>query len=148
MNEEIKLSILLAEDDEAAASLIKRNIRRSGIDANFIHAKDGQEVIDILNGTSLINTKVVLLLDLKMPKLNGLQVLEIIKVKNEFKKIPVIMLTTSDRNIEIELCYNKGCNFYIKKQVDYQKFMERITHIINFVKICELPIFKEVKDEV
>ncbi len=148
MEKDIKLSILLAEDDEAAASLIKRNIKRSEVDANFTHAKDGQEVIDILKGDTLVHSKLILLLDLKMPKLNGLQVLEILKSSKEFNKIPIIMLTTSDRSIEIELCYSKGCNFYIKKQVDYQKFMESITNIINFIKTCEIPIFKEIKDEV
>jgi len=147
-----KLTILIAEDDDAAAQLIKTNIKRTGIDAICMRARNGQEVLDIIadkhpSEKILDDSKLIMMLDIRMPKVDGIQVLKYFKSNNKLKGIPIIMMTTSNRPLEVAECYKNGCCLYLKKQVDYKKFVISIQHLINFIEICELPTYWEMINE-
>jgi len=143
---------LIAEDDDAAAQLIKTNLRRAGLQAEFLRAKDGEEALAMLRDSSpsaqIKNyDPLVILLDIRMPKVDGMQVLSAMKADSLLRRIPVIMLTTSDRPKEVDACYRLGCNLYLKKQVDYAKFTESIGRLAAFLAVCELPLFGELPNE-
>ncbi len=145
------LTILVAEDDDAAAQLIKTNIKRTGIEATYIRAENGEEALKILLGKNEDvkidpESNLVFLLDIRMPKVDGMQVLEYLKRNDNLKKIPVIMMTTSDQESEVDKCYELGCNFYVKKQIDYNKFVASIKKIIDFISVVQLPIWKEISN--
>lgn len=142
------LNVLIVEDDDAAAHLIQMNLKRAGLDAHFIRLKDGEQLLNLLDGKlpeskSLNNNYLLMLLDIRMPKVDGILALKKIKSSENLRAIPVIMLTTSDRPKEVEACYRLGCSFYIKKQVDYSKFVKAIQNMAGFIATCELPIFGE-----
>lgn len=133
--------ILVAEDDIGHFELIKRNLWRSCVDNEILYFKDGQEILDFLfkTGSGQIrkdNTTYILLLDIRMPKVDGREVLRKIKTDEKLKNIPVIMLTTTDNASEIEHCYNLGCNFYMVKPVDYNKFMATVENMGAFLSSC------------
>jgi CheY-like chemotaxis protein len=130
--------ILIAEDDSGHFALVKRNLWRSCVAEDIIQFKDGQEILDFLfNGTGSTgrkpNTRYLLLLDIRMPKVDGREVLAKIKESDNLKKLPVIMLTTTDDEAEIDRCYRAGCNFYIAKPSDYNKFMEAVQNLGEFL---------------
>ncbi len=152
MDKKSPLTILIAEDDDAAAQLIKTNIKRTGVNATCIRAKDGQEVIEIALNQSEekkvdLESKLLIMMDIRMPKVDGVQALKFFKTREELKSIPIIMMTTSDRPTEVAECYKDGCCLYLKKQVDYKKFVTSIQHLINFIEICELPTYGELINE-
>lgn len=131
--------ILLTEDDEAAANLIQMNLKRAGV-KNIQWAKNGKEAIDFLRGESAKSlSQVFMLLDINMPVMDGMETLKIMKNDESLKTIPVVMLTTTDNPHEVEACYDLGCNFYIKKPVDYKVFMSTVKDIASFAKVCILP---------
>ncbi len=136
--------ILIAEDDEGHAGLIRKNLSRAGIVNQIIHFKDGQEVIDFLfqNGKgsqSLPSGSYILLLDIRMPKLNGVEVLRQIKGDPELKKIPVVMITTTDDPREVEKCHTLGCSNYITKPVEYNAFVHAIRQLGLFLSVVKIP---------
>lgn len=140
------IKILIAEDDDAAAHLIKTNLKRSGLQAEYLRARNGEEALVILRDVSgeapiRRTDTLVVLLDIRMPKVDGLEVLKAMKSSASLSKVPVIMLTTSDRPKEVDICYRLGCNLYLKKQVDYAKFTDSIGRLASFIAACELPIF-------
>lgn len=139
-----EIVILVADDDEGHTGLICRNLKRSGISNTILQFKDGQEVIDFLfkNGTGPHREEglaYILLLDIRMPKINGVEVLKKIKEDQELKIIPVIMVTTTDDPKEIELCHKIGCSTYITKPVEYDHFVEAIRQLGLFLKIVQIP---------
>ena len=132
--------ILIAEDDAGHFALIKKNLWRSCVANEILQFKDGQEILDFLfkEGSGRIrqdNKKYVLLLDIRMPKVDGRDVLRRIKADDELKKMPVIMLTTTDESDEVENCYDLGCSFYIVKPADYNKFMEAVGNLGTFLSL-------------
>lgn len=139
-----EVNILIAEDDMGHAALIRKNLIRAGITNSIIHFKDGQEVLDFLfnvgdgphreKGISYL-----LLLDIRMPKVDGVEVLRRIKADKELKKIPVIMITTTDDPREVVKCHEYGCSNYITKPVDYEKFVESIKKLGYFLMVVEIP---------
>ena len=122
-----KSAILIAEDDEGHATLIVKNLRRAGIRNEILHFRDGEEILGFLFRTSEkkreFGISYLLLLDIRMPKIDGVEVLTRIKTDPELKKMPVIILTTTDDPREVELCHACGCNSYITKPVEYEKFV-------------------------
>jgi len=138
-----ELTIILAEDDEGHATLIKRNLKRSGLLNEIIHFKDGQETLDFLNNVKDKNGKnnlpSLLLLDIKMPKVNGIEVLRQVKQDPSLKKMPVIMITTTDDPREIATCHELGCSNYITKPIDYDKFVSAIRKLGLFLLVVEVP---------
>ena len=132
MNKEVK--IVLTEDDRGHATLIKKNLRRAGIKNEIIHFTNGQDTLDYFHKEDddqkrESGTPHLLLLDIKMPGINGLEVLRRLKKDRELQKMPVIMITTTDNPEEIEKCHKIGCSSYITKPVDYEKFIEAIRQL-------------------
>ncbi|HZW29280.1 MAG TPA: response regulator [Isosphaeraceae bacterium] len=138
------LLIVLAEDDDGHASLVQRNLERAGL-ANRLHRlKDGQEALDFLRGEGDYagrNTSqpVLVLLDIKMPRVDGVEVLRQLKADPRTALIPVIMLTTTDDPREIQRCYELGCSVYVTKPVDYQGFVEAIKRLGLFLQVVRVP---------
>ena len=129
--------ILLAEDDEGHAKLIVKNLKRAGLDNRIVIFKDGQETINFLfrkgEGSQRdIGTRYLLLLDISMPKINGIDVLQRIKQDDELKNIPVVMVTTTDDPHEVARCHNLGCSKYIIKTADYEQFVNAIKELGAF----------------
>ena len=137
--------ILVAEDDAGHFELVKRNLWLSCVENDILHFKDGQQVLDFLyrkNDRIKLdeNSRCVLLLDIRMPKVDGRDVLRRIKADKQLRKIPVIMLTTTDRVEEIDRCYELGCSFYMVKPVNYNKFMEAVGNLGAFLSLKWLQV--------
>lgn len=138
-----EVTILIAEDDDGHAELINEHLIDAGVMNKQIRFRDGREVWDFLSGESSLekmerNKSFLLLLDIRMPRLDGIEVLKRIKSDQNLKKIPVIMLTTTDDPVEIEECYRLGCNFYITKPVDFIKFSEILRRLGLFIVVIEV----------
>jgi CheY-like chemotaxis protein len=136
-------TIILAEDDEGHASLIIKILRQTGITNDILHFTDGQETLDFLFGKGEgphmeRGINYLLLLDINMPRVNGIEVLRQIK-HDELRKMPVIMITTTDDPNEIELCYEYGCSNYIVKPVSYDKFNDAFKHLGEFLHTVVFP---------
>jgi CheY-like chemotaxis protein len=137
-------SILIAEDDEGHASLIMKNLKRAGFKNDILHFKDGQEVLDFLflkgEGPHRISGKAyLLLLDIRMPRVDGLDVLRQIKKDSELSKLPVIMVTTTDDPREVNHCHELGCSIYVTKPVDYERFVDVIRKLGLFLQVARVP---------
>lgn len=138
------VTIILAEDDDGHASLIKKNLQRIGIENEILHFRDGEETLNFFFGTGAgphmkSGTSYVLLLDIRMPKTDGLEVLRKLKSDSVLQKMPVIMITTTDDPDEVERCHALGCNVYIAKPVDYDRFVKSMNHLGLFLKMSEFP---------
>lgn len=136
--------ILVAEDDDGHFALIERNLLRSGIANPIVRLRDGQEVLDFLEDAKNLESEnsrhpLLLLLDIRMPKRDGLDVLKHIKADEILQKIPIIILTTTQDNQAIEQCQRLGCSMYVVKPVEYEKFIESIQKICRFLAILEVP---------
>ena len=136
---------MIAEDDEGHAKLIKKNLLRAGITNEILHFKDGRETLNFLfiKGDGLhrkSNVPYLLLLDIRMPKVDGIEVLRQLKENHELSKMPVIMITTTDDPREVEKCHEIGCNNYITKPVDYEKFVHAIRQLGLFLLVVEVPM--------
>ena len=136
--------VLIAEDDEGHATLIERNLRRAGISNEILRFRDGRETLDFLqqkNGGRhrISGARYLLLLDIQMPGVDGVQVLREMKQDAELCKIPVIVITTTDDPREVAQCHQLGCSNYITKPVDYERFVECIRQLGFFLLIVEIP---------
>ena len=139
--------IVIAEDDEGHATLIKKNLKRAGISNEIIHFKDGEEVIDFFffrgkGPHRKMDAPYLLLLDIRMPKVDGVEVLHQLKQNEELQKMPVIMITTTDDPREIDKCHQMGCSNYIVKPVDYESFSKSIIQLGLFLLVVEVPKIK------
>src|SRR5713101_46906 len=139
-----QLVVLLAEDDEGHASLVRRNLKRAGIANEVSHVKDGQEALDYIRcqgayATRVQNGPLLLLLDINMPRLDGVEVLRQVKADAKTAKLPVVMLTTTDDPREVERCYGLGCSVYITKPVEYTAFVEALQRLGLFLQIVKVP---------
>lgn len=138
------VTILLAEDDDGHAQLVQRNLERAGLLNGFLRVRDGQELLDCLNtrGEShqqTLGEALVVLLDINMPRIDGIEALRQIKANPETHRIPVIMLTTTDDPREVDRCYELGCNVYITKPVEYDGFIDAIRRLGLFLQIVQRP---------
>jgi CheY-like chemotaxis protein len=137
------VNIVMIEDDEGHARLIEKNIRRAGISNTIHHFTDGTSALAYLydspegpaqNGPALI------LLDLNLPDMSGTDILARIKKEGSpLKRTPVVVLTTTDDKVEIERCYDLGCNVYITKPVNYESFAEAIRQLGLFLSVIQVP---------
>ena len=137
------VTILIAEDDDGHAELIQDLLRDAGLHNPIIRFRDGQEVLDYLGvgGPSKVQngTRYLLLLDIRMPRVDGVEVLRQVKANSRLKDIPVIMLTTTDDPLEVQNSYREGCNFYITKPVDFSRFTAVLRQIGLFLLVVQLP---------
>jgi CheY-like chemotaxis protein len=136
--------ILVAEDDDGHASLIKKNLSRAGLKNDILRFADGQAILDFLfcRGQGPHRTKdsaYLLILDIRMPKVDGVEVLRQIKADANLRKLPVIMVTTTEDPREVERCHGIGCNSYVHKPVDYEKFVEAINKLGLFIALVQVP---------
>ncbi|MAF02734.1 response regulator [Herbaspirillum huttiense] len=142
MATEQSVNIILVEDDDGHAVLVEKNLRRAGLVNGFQRLRDGQEALDHFFGGELGRTdlqQVVVLLDVNMPRVNGVEVLRRMKQDAATAAIPVIMLTTTDDPREIAHCYEVGCNVYITKPVEYDDFIEAVRRLGFFLQVVKLP---------
>ncbi|HWG45034.1 MAG TPA: response regulator [Gemmataceae bacterium] len=138
------LHIVLAEDDDGHATLIHRNLERAGLVNGFTRAKDGQEILDLIRGEGAYAQTpsrggILLLLDINMPRVDGVEVLRRLKADARTASIPIIMLTTTDDPREVERCYQLGCSVYVTKPVEYSSFIEAIKRLGLFLQVVRVP---------
>ena len=136
------IRILLVEDDPGHAFLIKKNLRRGGILNEIIHIDNGQSAIDYLSAAPYQQGRyegLVVILDLNLPVLSGYQVLERIKSDDQMKKIPVVILTTTDIPQEIDKCYQLGCNIFITKAIQYDELCTAVRNLGLLLSIIKVP---------
>jgi CheY-like chemotaxis protein len=138
-----ELTILIAEDDDGHAELIMEGLKESGVCNHMIRFADGEQTWDFISGKNenlgFDSSKAyLLLLDINMPKMDGLEVLQRIKDDENLKSLPVIMLTTTDDPREVEKCYALGCNIYITKPVDFLKFSETLKRLGLFIQVVKV----------
>lgn len=140
------VTILMAEDDDGHALLVQERFKSVGVNNPLIRFKDGQETWDFLFGAAKPGLEpgmaYLLLLDIRMPGLDGVEVLRRIKKDARLKNIPVIMLTTTDDPKEIRTCYELGCNNYLTKPVEFERFAEVIKRLGLFLMIVKVPMLK------
>jgi two-component system response regulator len=130
------VEVLLVEDNMSDAELTIRELKKHHMANNLVHVINGEEALDFVFATgrfqelrvSKINPKLILL-DIQMPKVNGMEVLERIKSDAKTKTIPVVILTSSKEHPDIEKCYNLGANSYIVKPVNFENFSEAIKNL-------------------
>ncbi len=132
MNE---VEILLVEDNMYDAELTIRALKKNNLANKLVHLEDGQEALDFIfaegdySDRKIEDIPKVILLDLKMPKINGIQVLQRIKSDERTKKIPVIVLTSSKEDPDIQECYRLGVNSYVVKPVQFEKFLQAVSEL-------------------
>ncbi len=136
--------ILIADDDPGHSRLVEKHLRRAGLNNPIHHFVDGQAVLDYIFGAEdppAIDTSLshLLLLDIRMPKVDGVEVLRRVKEHPDYRKMPVCMLTTTDDPREVERCHALGCNSYIVKPVDYEKFADAINQLGLFITLVQIP---------
>lgn len=135
MNINQSLDIILVEDDIDDAELTIRALQKNKMVKNLVHLKNGKEALDFMfdegeySGRDLHNNPSLILLDLKMPRMSGLEVLKIIKSDERTRPIPVTVLTSSKENPDLAQCYILGVNSYIVKPIEYEVFSETVTQI-------------------
>jgi two-component system response regulator len=129
------IEILLAEDSPSDAEMTIRALKRSNVSNRLIHLRDGAETLDYIFGTGayekrdLNDQPKVILLDLKMPKIDGMEVLRRIKNDERTRAIPVVVLTSSKEDPDIQKCYQLGANSYIVKPVHFDNFMKAVAEL-------------------
>jgi CheY-like chemotaxis protein len=133
-------TILIADDDEGHAILIRENLEAAGLRNPIRHFRDGQAVLDfLLRDPARADGPFLVLLDIRMPKVDGIEVLRRIKADANLRKVPVIMLTTTDDAREVTRCHELGCNVYLQKPVDYDRFSDAIRRLGQFVPLLHVP---------
>jgi two-component system response regulator len=130
-----EVEILLIEDKRSDAEMTIRAIKKNKIANNILHLKDGKAALDFLFGLNdfekrdICKKPKVILLDLKMPKIGGVEVLKKIRENENTRSIPVVVLTSSKENPDIEKCYALGANSYIVKPVSFNDFMNVVSEL-------------------
>ncbi|MDZ7281202.1 response regulator [Sphingomonas sanguinis] len=143
MNDHRSVGIVMIEDDEGHARLIEKNIRRAGILNDIRHFTDGTTALDYLfnapDGPAKSGPALVLL-DLNLPDMSGTDILAKIKEETSpLRRAPVVVLTTTDDKVEIQRCYDLGCNVYITKPVNYENFAQAIRQLGLFLSVIQVP---------
>lgn len=136
------VNIVMIEDDEGHARLIEKNIRRAGISNHIRHFTDGTSALDYLYNAPdgpFHNGPALILLDLNLPDMSGTDILARIKAEGPLKRTPVVVLTTTDDKVEIQRCYDLGCNVYITKPVNYENFADAIRQLGLFLSVIQVP---------
>jgi len=138
------VTIIMIEDDEGHARLIERNIRRSGVNNEIIPFTNGTDAVKYLlgaDGTGLDHKgrALLILLDLNLPDMTGIDILKLVKQNSFLKSAPVVILTTTDDSQEIKRCYELGCNVYITKPVNYENFANAIRQLGLFFSVIQVP---------
>ena len=147
MTDHRSVSIVMIEDDEGHARLIEKNIRRAGILNEVRHFTDGTTALAYMfqspDGPAL-NGPALVLLDLNLPDMSGTDILVKIKAEGSpLRRTPVVVLTTTDDKVEIQRCYDLGCNVYITKPVNYESFAQAIRQLGLFLSVIQVPVVED-----
>jgi CheY-like chemotaxis protein len=137
-------TIIIVDDDEGHAILARDSLEAAGFRNRIQHLRDGQSALDFFLKTGPGPARVdgetyLVLLDIRMPKVDGIEVLRRLKDHPELRKLPVIMLTTTDDLREVERCHQLGCSVYIQKPVDFERFSEAIRRLGLFLMLLHVP---------
>ncbi|MEZ5765276.1 MAG: response regulator [Xanthobacteraceae bacterium] len=138
------VTIVMIEDDEGHARLIERNIRRSGVNNEILPFTNGTDAMNYLLGNDSTGAQrrgetLLILLDLNLPDMTGIEILRRVKETSHLKCTPVVILTTTDDAQEIKRCYELGCNVYITKPVNYESFANAIRQLGLFFSVIQVP---------
>ncbi len=141
------LEILLVEDNPNDAELAIRALKKHNLANNLIHVTDGQAALDYLLGTGIHHGRdvhqhpKVVLLDLKLPKLDGIEVLRQVRADERTKLVPIVIMTTSREDRDVVESYKLGANSYIVKPVDFENFSEAVSNLgLYWLLLNEPPI--------
>ena len=137
------VKIVMIEDDEGHARLIERNIRRAGVNNEIVPFTNGTSALAYLFGTDAGGTMnnaraLLILLDLNLPDMSGIDILAKVKANPHTRVSPVIILTTTDDEREIQRCYDLGANVYITKPVEYESFANAIRQLGLFLSVMQV----------
>lgn len=138
------VTIVMVEDDEGHARLIEKNIRRAGVNNEIVPFTNGTEALAYLlgadgSGKVSAGRHLLILLDLNLPDMTGVDILEKVKANQHTKPAPVVVLTTTDDAREIQRCYDLGANVYITKPVNYEGFANAIRQLGLFFSVMQVP---------
>jgi CheY-like chemotaxis protein len=138
------VTIIMIEDDEGHARLIEKNIRRAGVNNEIVPFENGTAALDYLlgpdgSGEVSARRQLLILLDLNLPDMTGVDILQKIKNNSHLKRSPVVVLTTTDDSREIQRCYDLGANVYITKPVNYEGFANAIRQLGLFFTVIQVP---------
>ena len=138
------VTIIMIEDDDGHARLIERNIRRSGVNNKILPFTSGTEAVRYLfgsdgSGFDHMGEALLILLDLNLPDMSGIDILRRVKENKFLKSIPVVVLTTTDDSQEVKRCYELGCNVYVTKPVNYESFANAIRQLGLFFSVIQVP---------
>ncbi|MDC7786161.1 response regulator [Rhodoplanes sp. TEM] len=134
----------MIEDDEGHARLIEKNIRRAGVNNEILPFTNGTEALAYLlgedgSGEVSARRQLLILLDLNLPDMTGIDILEKLKSNQHTRRSPVVVLTTTDDAREIQRCYDLGANVYITKPVNYEGFANAIRQLGLFFAVMQVP---------
>lgn len=139
-----EVTIVMVEDDEGHARLIEKNVRRAGVNNEIVPFTNGTDALDYIlgkdrSGTVSNDRHLLILLDLNLPDMSGIDILEKVKSNPHAKRLPVVILTTTDDEREIQRCYDLGANVYITKPVEYDSFAHAIRQLGLFFSVMQIP---------
>jgi DNA-binding response OmpR family regulator len=133
-------TIVMIEDDEGHGRLIEKNIRRAGINNEILSFNTGQSGMSyVLANANRPAKAILLLLDLNLPDISGIDILAELKKRRETSRIPIIILTTTDDREEISRCYDLGCNVYLTKPVAFDSFSQAVRQLGLFLTLMQVP---------
>ena len=140
----IPVTIVMVEDDEGHARLIEKNIRRAGVNNPITAFQNGTDALAYLlgpDGSGEVSARrhLLILLDLNLPDMTGVDILERVKANPHTRLAPVVVLTTTDDAREIQRCYDLGANVYITKPVNYENFANAIRQLGLFFSVIQVP---------
>jgi DNA-binding response OmpR family regulator len=138
------VTIVMIEDDEGHSRLIEKNIRRAGVSNDIVPFANGSSAIEYLLGTdgsgeANAGRHLLVLLDLNLPDMSGIDILQRLKGNKHLKTVPIVVLTTTDDSQEIQRCYDLGANVYITKPVNYDGFSNAIRQLGLFFSVIQVP---------
>ena len=138
------VTIIMIEDDEGHARLIEKNIRRAGVNEPHspVRQRLGRGQISVRpdgTGAETKASQLLVLLDLNLPDMSGVDILTPAQENEHLKRSPVVVLTTTDDAVEIQRCYDLGCNVYITKPVNYENFAHAIRQLGLFFTVIQVP---------
>ena len=138
------VTMVMVEDDEGHARLIEKNIRRAGVNNEIIPFTDGTSALEYMlgsdgSGEASAHRHLLVLLDLNLPDMTGVDILAKVKANRHTRRSPVVILTTTDDQREIQRCYDLGANVYITKPVNYESFANAIRQLGLFFSVMQIP---------
>jgi CheY-like chemotaxis protein len=138
------VTIVMIEDDEGHGRLIEKNVRAAGVNNAIIAFTDGASALRHLlgpDGSGRVSAGLafLVLLDLNLPDMDGAEILRQLKENSHLKRTPVVILTTTDDEREVQRCYDLGCNVYITKPVDYARFATAVRQLGLFFSVIQVP---------